>query len=260
MAYVKKFKGERETGKMIDCIITGDDGVEKNLGQYPETERVYETVWETKYRPEHVPVGSVVRYHLNHRNEGVKEAVVASLHQNDIDSWVIKTDIPCSILGMDHKEAFNLSYITEIVSRGTGTCRPENVGTSNSNFFKMDYLCQQQSLPVGVKRKHLYAAVQATVIVAYVLYNHPDFVDLDNDEHIYDYVNSMTQKLKHLFTRTEQGAWSGYCTVNKKRLVKELRVLMMHSRQSKAKLIKEEKKRQREEYERDMRSFDETLC
>lgn len=254
MAYIKKYKGERETGKMLDCIITRDDGTQVDLGQYPEMEKIYETVWEVDWLPEHMPVGSVVRYKLEHRkNEGVREAVVTGHWQNGVDSWVIKTDEPCSILGMQHKESFNASYVLEVVSRGNGTTRFENLG--NGHHFKMDYLLQQSQLPANIKRPHLYAAGMSNTIVAYVLHNHPAFKDLIHDGHIYDYVASVSKRLEHLFTRVPGGGYFGYCTVNKKRLIKALKALLVRTRRPKAELRREEKEQQRLDYERDLRSF-----
>jgi len=255
MAYVKKYKGERETGNMVPCIITGDDGVERDLGSYPETEKVYETVWEQDWLPEHMPVGSVVRYCLEHRKDGVKEAVVTGHYQNGVKSWVVQTDEPCSIFGAPKKESFNASYVTEVVSRGTGTVRFSNHTVNVDQYWINDYRYEQGHLPPSVKRPHLYAANTISTVVGYVLHTHPAFKELRYDCHIHMPIYELVQQLSKYFTVTRLDKWGGYCTIKKKRLIRELRNLMAHNRKSKASLLKQEKQQQHEDYERDMRSF-----
>jgi hypothetical protein len=246
--------GERETGKMLDCIITRDDGTQVDLGPYPEKEKVFETVWQVDWQPEHMPVGSVIRYHLDHRKDGIQEAVVTGHHQNGVKSWVVKTDDQCSILGGEHKTSFNASYVVEVVSRGNGDIRFVN-NKANTHFLKMEYLSQQKEVPTKAKRPGLYAAMYPQSVIAFVLGNHPAFHDIDHDGHIYATIDELGGKLRHLFNMTRVSPYSGYCTVNKKRLIKELKVLLSRSRQSKNMHHKEEQRLQREDYERDMKHF-----
>lgn len=256
MAYVKKYIGERETGKMLPCIIDGVD-----LGSYPEREKIYETVWETNWQPEHMPVGSVVRYFFSHRKEeGIQEVVVTGHHQNGVKSWVIQTDKPSTILtDGDHKESFNASYVTEVVSRGNGTTRFINGGWMDAYWAKMEYLAQLSAVPTNVKRPHEYAASHPITIIAYVLSQHPTFKDMGFDGHNYAILDTLTKALRPIFKITRLNGWSGYATVNKKRLVRDLKSLLARSRVPVKTLERHEKKIQAEEYRRDMESFLEDL-
>ena len=253
MAYVKKYIGERETGKMLDCIINGVD-----LGQYPEKEKVYETVWQVDWQPEHMPVGSVVRYFFDHKKEnGVMETTVTGHQQNGVKSWVVLTDKPCSILTdrPGRKEAFNASYVTEVVSRGTGTTRFAFGGWGDAYWAWTEYMSQLASLPAGMKRPQDYAGCSPTVIVAYVLSHHPKFKDMGYDGHCYGTLTNMAKALHPIFNVTRVNGWTSHVTVNKKRLVRDLSKLLARSRSPIKILLREEKEMHEAEYRRNMESF-----
>lgn len=257
MAYVKKYIGERETGKMLDCIIDGVD-----LGPYPEKEKVYETVWDFDWQPEHMPVGSVVRYEFDHRKEnGVMEAIVTGHQQNGVKSWVVLTDKPCSIMTdrEDRKESFNASYVTEVVSRGTGTTQFVYGGWGDADWALREYVEQQKALPAGAKRPQDYAAYHSTIVIAFVLSHHPEFKDMGYDGHIYGSLTSIAKALRPIFKLTRPNSYGTYVTVNKKRLVRELRKLLSHKRSPIKILLREEKAMHEADARRDMESFLEDL-
>jgi hypothetical protein len=224
MPYVKVYKGERETGKMLDCIITKDDGTSVDLGPYPEKESVWVEEWQTPWQPEHAPVGSVVRYSTSAREE-MNEVTVTGHVWNGPQSWVILTNDPCPIMGADKLASFNGAHLKEIVSRGTGGVQ-WHYNTDNEDYLRNKHKAVMETIPVGLKNKHNYAARQPYELIQHVCSTHPKLAFLHGDMHLYELdwheLSLDDPTLGGIIKYHKQTYWSGFYVANKKRLVKAL--------------------------------------
>lgn len=259
MPYEKVYKGQRETGVVTKYEYVDEAGKTCSM-DIADKEPHYEIEWRTPWQPEHAPVGSVVRYKsaasLND-DAPLTEVTVTGHYWNGVKSWVIKTDDVCPIMGGTNKCSFNGSHLREIVSRGTGGVRFTNNVDTIEHFTKA-YKSALTELPAGVKRSHEYAAWNQANIVGYVLTTHPKFASFFDGMHENISVSDLTWYLSaipKLFTLTRYTAYTGYVTVNKKKLIKAMLRVITRGRTSKMISWKEEKRAAEADYRRDMEDF-----
>jgi hypothetical protein len=259
MPYEKIYKGQRETG-VVNTYDYVDENGETCFMNVPEKEAHHEIEWRTPWQPEHAPVGSVVRYRSAasfDEDAPLKEVTVTGHYWNGIKSWVILTNDVCPILGKENKCSFNGDHLREIVSRGKGGIQFTNNLNTVAHYVK-SYKDELAQLPVYVKRPHEYAAWNHRNIIGYVLTTHPKFAGFFDGVHENISVSALTWMLGNipgLFTLTRYTAYTGYVTVNKKKLIKAMLRLIARGRSSKMLSWKAEQKAAHEDYMRDMKSF-----
>jgi hypothetical protein len=256
MAYEKIYKGQRETGVVTKYEYIDEAG-KTCFHEIAEKEPHHEIEWVQKWQPEHAPVGSVVRYKSSRSfapDDELVEVTVTGHYWNGVKSWVVLTDDVCQIRGGDSKCSFNGDHIREIVSRGKGGVQFTN-NKQTIKHFTENYNKGLTQLPSGVKRPHLYAAHLPSDIVGYVLTTHPRFADFFDGMHENMFVHDITKMLAPLFQFTWTSTWSGYATINKKKLIKALARIIPRGRTSKLISWKAEQKAAAEDYRRDMEDF-----
>lgn len=239
MPYVDVYKGQRETGRMLECKHE-IDGVIHDLGDYPETENIISVEWQTPWQPDHAPVGSVVEYASGNYCSAVQElnqATVTGHQWNGVRSWVILTDDVCPIRGGEYKASFNGDHLRRVISRGKGGVQWTKALYEDSH--KKEYLADLSRLPVGLKKPHEYAGASVERLIAYLMESHPALSRYRNAQHVLCAAD-LIPAVKDLFTVIWPNQWQSYYTVSKKKLIKRLIRAIPRFYQNKDKLEKEE--------------------
>ncbi|QBJ02686.1 hypothetical protein MZD04_gp159 [Pseudomonas phage Psa21] len=238
MAYEQVYKGQAPVGPKI----THDNGPDFTPYSYQPTEAVYAEEWVTKWQPEHVPVGTVLRYNTSMVGAEKDLEVTVTGHQwNGPHSWVVLTNDPCPIRGSEDTASFHYSHIRSIVSRGNGKVNWRSYKADD--YYRNEYLANLPDLQkLGIKTKHTYAAHRVRTIVGFVLANHPAFSDMMDSNHLYnsDIYSFPIEKLDAIFEYTALSQWHGYYSVSKKKLIKELKKRIPRLRVSRKKTQRED--------------------
>lgn len=176
-------------------------------------------VWHTPIQPEHVPVGSVVRWKTAFGN-AIHEATVTGHARNGIRSWVIKTDGDCPFGRQG--ASFNSDWVVEVVSRGTGKVVWENSLWGKERIIQ-DYMQEMRS-PQAPKGSHQYGGRRFASIIRYVLTTHPAFSNYYESDHHPADMSAIIERVKHVAVVVSTGqSTPPYCLANKKKLVRALK-------------------------------------
>lgn len=165
----------------------------------------------------HLPVGTVVELYVSGSHPDPIQRTVTGLVCNGSDSWVLKTDQPSSIQGL--AEAFNISYVTGVVQRGTGSTSvtPHFAGLGRDAFDPL--------FRVNAKGRNQYASFDMRTVVNYLISTMTTDAQLVDGDKLYGMLHDCGAIQPHpegTWRNGTQLAWKA----NKKKLKRRIRQLL----------------------------------
>lgn len=239
MPYQIEQVGERE----IDDVYIDEDG---KLRTFVRNMPVHLTLWSTPWQPEHIPIGSVIAYQATSMEEIV--ATITGHARQPGRRWCFVTDIPCPAMNDGSFKVVSRGWIKRVISRGSGGIRWQQ---NQHHLGKV----KEQCVTSPHKRKQDYYATDLTSLVQRLIYTHPAFSYVQQDNHLYDEVYELAQRLSRipgLMSHYHEGSYvdinsmglSHYAlslqvTVNKEKFKAALHRVLRYSRSSRLKAEKE---------------------
>ena len=190
----------------------------------------------------HLPVGTVVELYVEGSHHDPIQRTVTGLVCNGSDSWVLKTDQPSSIGGLT--EAFNVSYVTGVVRRGTGSTAltPYFVGLDRDAFSPLGR--------VKAKGRNQYASYDMRTVVNYLISTMTTDAQLVDGDKLYGLLHDCGAIQPHpegKWSRGVQLAWKA----NKKRLKRRIRQLLPKCLLNRELAQRQDAEAELKDYERD---------
>jgi len=211
-----------------------------------------------KWQPEHMPIGSVIRYET--QVGGVKSELtvtVTDLMYNGVDSFIFDSDTQCPIFFDDPEStaSANADFVIEVLQRGNGGLPFEKVVTQYRDTIRADYDARFKHGHLHLyKNKHTYVAYDRRGLVNNAIASNPTLLRRYMAiNHEFNLTGDFYDQLKDCFEQVGPGGivWRA----NKRKLVARLKRLLPHNRVAKKQLLKEERAFEAEMYQRDMETF-----
>lgn len=185
----------------------------------------------------HFTPGTVIEYKVDTGSAII--ATVEGVICNGPNSWLVQTTDICPLLkrdgidDADAKKAINITWVTRIISRGTGRYRVIPCSKNDWKVFDRHY---SELSMFQRKSKSTYTVTDLGTLVQYMIRNNPRYSSYKED-HIFNIDNLYADIGKKLqikpFIKNGRTMWYG--TVNKCRFHSVLkRLLAKHKRSRKA--------------------------